>query len=108
MFNTRLLKDVAERAIATAIQTFVALYAVGDMSSLKTAAAAAVAAGLSVLKGFVASAVPFGDKSASVVDAGYETEVVKVVEVPVTPVKKKATKKAAPAKKVAAPKKATK
>jgi hypothetical protein len=99
MLDTTLLKDVAERAIATALQTFVALYVVGDMSSLKTAAVAGVAAGLSVLKGVVASAVPFGDKSASVVDAGYETEVVKIVEVPVVPPKKKVAKKVAPAKK---------
>ena len=106
MLNTTLLKDVAERAIATAIQTFAALYVVGDLSSAKTAAVAAVAAGLSVVKGMAASVIPLGDKSASAVLAGYET--VKVVEVPVEPVKKKAAKKAAPAKKVAPAKKAIK
>ena len=96
MPSITLLKDVAERAVATAIQTFAALYVVGDLSSSKTAAVAAVAAGLSVLKGAVVSVVPFGDKSASAVKAGYE--VIEVIEVPVVPAKKKVAKKTAPAK----------
>lgn len=105
MLNKTLVKDVIERAVATAIQTFAALYVVGDLSSAKTAAVAAVAAGLSVLKGVASSALPFGDKSASTVLAGYEK--IKVVEVPVEAPKKRATKKAAPAK-TPAVKKATK
>lgn len=106
MFTKTFLKDLAERAVATAVQTFVALYAVGDLSSMKNAAVAGVAAGLSVVKGLVASQV--GDKSASTVAAGYERKVVRYVEVPVETAKKKATKKAAPAKKVAPAKKSVK
>lgn len=96
MITKTLLKDVAERAVATAAQTFLALLTVSDLSSAKTAAAAGIAAGLSVLKGFAASLVPVGDKSASLVNAGY----VEVIEVPVAPVKK-ATRKPATKKKAA-------
>lgn len=99
MLSKTLLKDVAERAAATAVQTFAALYVVGDMSSAKNAAIAGVAAGLSVVKGFFASMGPVGDKSASLVNAGYEVVKTFVVEVPAK--KKAATKKAAPAKKAA-------
>lgn len=50
-----LYKDVIERAVWTAIQAFIAVYTVSDMETLKVAAAAGVAAGLSVIKGFIAS-----------------------------------------------------
>lgn len=52
------LRDTAERVIATAIQTFLALVLVTDLSSVKTAAVAGIAAGLSVLKAAVARKVP--------------------------------------------------
>jgi hypothetical protein len=49
------LYDVAERAIWTFIQAFLAVYVVGDMASTKTAAVAGAAAVLSVIKGYVAT-----------------------------------------------------
>lgn len=52
------LRDTAERVIATAIQTFLALIVVTDISTLRTAAVAGLAAGLSVLKAAVARKVP--------------------------------------------------
>lgn len=62
------LKDVAERAVMTAVQTFFALLVVTDVSSVKTAAAAAFAAGLSVIKGVFAAKGPFGDATASLLN----------------------------------------
>lgn len=77
MFETNFLKDVAERAIATFAQTLVALVGtnavdilnVGMGDSLK---AAAVAAGLSVVKSVAAAKGPIGDKSCSTVNLGGE------------------------------------
>lgn len=59
----KLYKDVAERAIWTAAQAFLAIYAVGGIDELKAAAAAGIAAGLSIVKGFVATKV--GDKESA-------------------------------------------
>ena len=59
------IKDILERAVMTAVQTFFALLVVTDVSSVKTAATAGVAAGFSVLKGIVATKAPFGDYTAS-------------------------------------------
>lgn len=75
MFDPKFLKDVAERAVATFAQTLVALVgtnavdilSVGIGDSLK---AAAVAAGLSVVKSVAAAKGPIGDSSASVVNLG--------------------------------------
>jgi len=72
MFEIKFLKDVAERAVATFAQTLVALVgtdavdilSVGIGDSLK---AAAVAAGLSVVKSVAAARGPIGDRSASAV-----------------------------------------
>lgn len=72
MFEIKFLKDVAERAVATFAQTLVALVgtdavdilSVGIGDSLK---AAAVAAGLSVVKSIAAAHGPIGDQSASAV-----------------------------------------
>lgn len=55
--DNKLIKDIAERALWTAAQTFLAVYTVGGVDELKSAATAALAAGLSVLKGFVATRV---------------------------------------------------
>jgi len=64
ILDKSLLKDVAERALWTAVQAFVAVYTVGGVNEVKAAATAAVAAGISVLKGFFSTQV--GDpKSAS-------------------------------------------
>lgn len=54
---TKLHKDIIERAIWTAIQAFIAVYAVGGVDELKSAATAAVAAGISVIKGFAATKI---------------------------------------------------
>ena len=51
----KLYKDVLERAVWTAAQAFLAIYAVGGVDELKAAGTAALAAGISVLKGFVAT-----------------------------------------------------
>lgn len=60
---SKLYKDVAERALWTAVQTFIAVWTVGDMESAKAAAVAAIAAGLSVIKGFAATKI--GDKDSA-------------------------------------------
>jgi len=75
MFEPKFLKDVAERAVATFAQTLVALVgtdavdilSVGLGDSLK---AAAVAAGLSIVKSVAAARGPIGDSSASAVNLG--------------------------------------
>jgi len=58
-------KDIFERAIATFIQAFLAVYVVGSTDSLKAAAVAGAAAVLSFVKSIAASR--FGDGSASAV-----------------------------------------
>ena len=64
LLDKSLIKDVAERAIWTAAQAFIAVYTVGGVDGIKSAATAAVAAGISVIKGFLSTQV--GDpKSAS-------------------------------------------
>ena len=57
MISKNLLKDVIERAVWTAVQAFIAIYTVGGVDELKSAAAAGVAAGISVLKGLVSTQV---------------------------------------------------
>jgi hypothetical protein len=59
----KLYKDVAERALWTAVQTFIAVWTVADLESAKAAAVAAIAAGLSVVKGFAATKI--GDKESA-------------------------------------------
>lgn len=61
--NNKLYKDIAERALWTAAQAFIAIYTVGGVDEIKSATAAAVAAGISVLKGFLATQV--GDSSSA-------------------------------------------
>jgi hypothetical protein len=50
-------KDVLERAFWTATEVFLAMWIITDLESLQTAAVAAAAAGLSVIKSFVTSRV---------------------------------------------------
>lgn len=57
MFSKKLLKDVAERAVWTGVQTFLAVYTVGGLPELKSAGTAALAAVISVIKGFCATQV---------------------------------------------------
>lgn len=64
LFDKELLKDIAERAVWTAAQAFVAIYTVGGVDEIKSALTAAVAAGISVVKGFLATQVG-NPKSAS-------------------------------------------
>lgn len=107
MFTKTEIKDILERAIATYLQVFVGLLtaanvgvdSLADLSTAKTCAVAAFPATLSVLKSALAVKVPFGDKSASLLRVGYE--VVKTVEVPAKPARKKAAPKMAPAPKKA-------
>ena len=65
------LKDVAERALMTYVQSVVGLIAASgmtalSMSSAKTIVVSAAPAALSIIKGYFASVLPMGDKSASV------------------------------------------
>ena len=69
------LKDVLERAISTYVQSVVGLIAASgmadlDLSTAKVFAVSAAPAALSILKGYVASVLPLGDKSASVLAMG--------------------------------------
>ena len=69
------LKDVLERAISTYVQSVVGLIAASgmadlDLSTVKVIAVSAAPAALSILKGYVASVLPLGDKSASVLAMG--------------------------------------
>jgi len=70
VLNIRQVKDVAERAVATWVQVFLGLLLAADATGLdwsvvKIAAVGAVPAGLSVIKGWLASVLPIGDGSAS-------------------------------------------
>jgi len=62
---SKLHKDILERAIWTAVQAFVAVYTVGGVDELKSAAAAAFAAGISVIKGFVATKMGDSESAAT-------------------------------------------
>jgi len=65
MPDKKLIKDVLERALWTAAQTFIAVYTVGGVAEAKAAATAAAAAGLSVVKGFAATKIGSGDSAAT-------------------------------------------
>jgi hypothetical protein len=65
MIDQKLIKDVLERALWTAVQTFIAVYAVGGVDQAKAAATAAAAAGLSVVKGFAATKIGNKDSAAT-------------------------------------------
>ena len=58
-------RDILERAVATFVQAFLAVYIVGSTDSLKAAGVAGAAAVLSFVKGLAASR--FGDGTASAV-----------------------------------------
>ena len=69
------LKDVLERAVSTYVQSVVGLIAASgmadlDLSMMKMIAVSAAPAALSILKGYVASVLPLGDRSASVLAMG--------------------------------------
>ena len=69
------LRDVLERAISTYVQSVVGLIAASgmtdlDLSTMKVVAVSAAPAALSILKGYVASVLPMGDKSASMISMG--------------------------------------
>lgn len=56
------LKDLAERVLATAAFTFLSVFELSDLSTAESAAIAAGAASLSLLKGALAKFI--GDESA--------------------------------------------
>ncbi len=65
------LKDVAERAVMTYVQSVVGLIAASGMTEMslsgaKMIAVSAAPAALSIIKGYFASILPMGDSSASV------------------------------------------
>lgn len=53
----KLFKDIAERTFWTAAQAFLAVFVATDMSTVKSAGVAALAAALAVVKGFAATKV---------------------------------------------------
>jgi len=66
------LKDVAERALSTYVQSVVGLIAASGMtdlslSTMRVVAISAAPAALSILKGYLSSILPIGDASASMV-----------------------------------------
>jgi len=63
--NNKLYKDIAERALWTAAQAFIAIYTVGGVDEVKCAGAAVLAAGISVLKGFIATQVGNPDSAST-------------------------------------------
>lgn len=68
------LKDVAERALSTYVQSVVGLIAASGMtdlslSTMRVVAISAAPAALSILKGYLSSILPIGDASASMVGA---------------------------------------
>lgn len=65
MFSQKLLKDIAERAVWTGVQTFLAVYTLGGLTELKSAGTAALAAMISVVKGFVATKVGDPDSAST-------------------------------------------
>ena len=69
------LKDVLERALSTYIQSVAGLIAVSgiadlSLSTIKVIAVSAAPAALSIVKGYLASVLPIGDKSASLLAMG--------------------------------------
>ena len=69
------LRDVGERALSTYVQSVVGLIAASgmtdlDLSTIRVVAVSAAPAALSILKGYLASVLPIGDKSASVIAMG--------------------------------------
>ena len=65
------LKDVVERALMTYAQSVVGLIAASGMtdlslSTMKMVAISAAPAALSIIKGYLASVLPIGDASASI------------------------------------------
>lgn len=65
---SRLKKDVLERAFWTAAETFLAVWVIADLQTVQTAAAAALAAGLSVVKSYAATKVGDPDSAALIKD----------------------------------------
>lgn len=63
----RQLRDLAERAVATAAQVFLASFTVTDLGGAKAAVLAGVAAGLSVVKSWLAATLPVGDDTCSMI-----------------------------------------
>jgi len=69
----KLYKDIAERALSTFVQSFLAIIGASSVTSLdssliESAIVAGVAAAASVIKSGLASKAPIGDDSASLVD----------------------------------------
>jgi hypothetical protein len=69
------LRDVGERALSTYIQCAAGLVLASgmadlDLSTMKMIAVSAAPAALSIVKGYLASVLPLGDRSASVLAMG--------------------------------------
>lgn len=75
MLSSKFLKDAVERAISTFAQTLIALVGTDAVDILSVSItdsvkAAAVAAGLSIVKSYAAAKAPLGDGSASLTRLG--------------------------------------
>lgn len=64
---SKLTKDVLERTFWTALQAFLAVFVVTDVSTAKSAGVAALAAAIAVIKGFAASRVGQKDSAATLI-----------------------------------------
>jgi hypothetical protein len=62
----KLQKDILERAIWTAVQAFIAVYTVGGVDEVKSAATAAIAAAISVVKGLIATKIGDPESAATI------------------------------------------
>lgn len=59
-------KDLIERVTWTAVQAFLAAFTIGGVDNTKAAAIAAVAAALSVIKGFAATRIGNPNSAATI------------------------------------------
>lgn len=75
MLGWHQIKDIAERALSTYIQSVIGILLAANItdfgdgvSTVRAAAVSAIPAVLSVVKGWLAATLPFGDDSAGAVD----------------------------------------
>jgi hypothetical protein len=69
------IRDVAERALSTYVQSVLGLWVAGTMTDMSLSGAkvllvAAAPGALSIIKGYVSSILPIGDRSASAISMG--------------------------------------
>lgn len=65
MLTKQFVQDVAERALFTFVETFLAMFVLTDLTTAKTAAVGGAAAVLAVVKGMIATRVGQADTAAA-------------------------------------------